>query len=180
MLKKITKVLTRTIIVALFGKISYARYLGVKVGKDCRIYITNFGSEPFLITIGNRVTIAAGTLIVTHNGSTWLIRDEKGRRYHYQRVMIGNNVFIGMNAIILPGIKIGNNVIIGAGAVVTKSITDGMVVAGNPAKVIGEFKNYEDKALNEFVSDSAIDKELSYKNRILKIFNESFKNEMHV
>lgn len=51
-------------------------------------------------------------------------------------IHIGNNVWIGGGAIILPGVKVGNNSVIGAGAVVTKDVPENVVVAGNPAKVI--------------------------------------------
>lgn len=51
-------------------------------------------------------------------------------------VAIGNNVWIGGSATILPGVSIGNNVVIGAGAVVTKSFPDNVIIAGNPAVVI--------------------------------------------
>ena len=53
-------------------------------------------------------------------------------------VIIGNNVWIGANATILPGVKIGDNVVIGAGAVVTKDVPANSVAAGNPAVVIRE------------------------------------------
>ena len=59
------------------------------------------------------------------------------RRIH-THTHIGNQCFIGMNSIILPGVKIGNNVIVGAGAVVTKDIPSNTIVAGNPAKVLKE------------------------------------------
>jgi acetyltransferase-like isoleucine patch superfamily enzyme len=144
------------VMIALKGKISYARRLGVSVGKGCRIYITNFGTEPFLITIGDRVTIAHGVNLITHNGSAWLIRDDKGRRYQYQKITIGNDVFIGLNSIILPGVKIGNNVIIGAGSVVTKSVPNNTIVAGNPAKIIGTYNNYKEKSLKTFISDKEL------------------------
>jgi acetyltransferase-like isoleucine patch superfamily enzyme len=49
---------------------------------------------------------------------------------------IGNNCFIGINSIIMPGVTIGNEVIIGAGSVVTKNIPDNCIAAGNPAKII--------------------------------------------
>ena len=52
------------------------------------------------------------------------------------KTVIGNNVFVGMNAIILMGTKIGSNVIVGAGAVVSGNIPDNVVVAGNPARVV--------------------------------------------
>lgn len=53
-------------------------------------------------------------------------------------VIIGNNVWIGANVTILPGITIGNNAVIGAGSVVTKNVPENTVVAGNPAKIIRE------------------------------------------
>lgn len=56
---------------------------------------------------------------------------------------IGNNVFIGADAIVLPGVTIGNNVIIGA--VVAKDILDGVVVVGNPSKIISSFDDYIQK-----------------------------------
>lgn len=55
--------------------IAYAKYKGVEVGNNCRLYISDFGSEPFLITIGDNVTITAGVKILTHDGSAWLVRD---------------------------------------------------------------------------------------------------------
>lgn len=54
-------------------------------------------------------------------------------------VIIGKKCWIGMNAIILPGVKLGDNTIVGAGSVVTKSFPDGnLVIAGNPAKIINK------------------------------------------
>ena len=51
-------------------------------------------------------------------------------------VVIGDNVWIGGGAIILPGVTIGNNVVIGAGSIVTKDIPDDVVACGNPCRVI--------------------------------------------
>lgn len=51
---------------------------------------------------------------------------------------IGNNVIVGINSIILPGVKIGNHVVVGAGSVVTKDVPDHTIVAGNPARIIRE------------------------------------------
>ena len=51
-------------------------------------------------------------------------------------VIIGNNVWIGGGAIILPGVTIGDNVVIGAGSIVTKSIPDNVIAAGSPCRVI--------------------------------------------
>src|SRR5690606_24858527 len=116
--------------------VSYGRSIGVTIGNNCRIYIDKFGTEPFLISIGDNVTITNEVRLITHDGATWLFRDEKGRRYRYAPIVIGNNVFIGFRSLITPGVKIGNNVIIAAGTVVTKSIPDNSIVGGAPAKYI--------------------------------------------
>jgi acetyltransferase-like isoleucine patch superfamily enzyme len=52
----------------------------------------------------------------------WLMNDGLGRRYLYRKIEIGNNVFVGVNAILMPGVKVEDNVTIAAGSVVTKSI----------------------------------------------------------
>ena len=55
-------------------------------------------------------------------------------------VIIGNNVWIGGGAIIMPGVTIGNSIVIGAGSVVTKDIPDNVIAYGNPCKVVRENK----------------------------------------
>lgn len=177
MLYRIREKIVKTAIISLRGNNAYARYAGVTVGQNCRLRITNWGSEPFLISIGNKVTIAAGSRLITHDGSLWLISDDAGRRFHYRKISIGNNVFIGMNSIILPGVKIGDNVIVGAGAIVTKSIPSGKIVGGNPAKVIGDFEAFKKKALQNLPGE----KEMStgtYKDRVLRAMDLTFKPDM--
>ncbi|MBS1565334.1 MAG: acyltransferase, partial [Bacteroidetes bacterium] len=141
------------------------------------LLITRWGSEPFLISIGDNVTITAGTRLVTNDGSLWLISDEEGRRFQYRRISIGNNVFIGVNSIILPGVQIGDNVIIGAGSVVTKSIPSGKVVGGNPARVICEFDAYKAKALRDFPAEQRMLKD-DYEKRVMHALDGSFKPSM--
>jgi acetyltransferase-like isoleucine patch superfamily enzyme len=147
----------------------YARYKGVTVGSNCRIIIREFGTEPWLITIGDNVTISSGVKLLTHDGSTWLIRDGDGRRYLYRKIQIGNNVFIGINSILLPGVVIEDRVIIAAGSVVTKSIPAGTIVGGNPAKKIGNFDDYRSNVLQNYVSDKDIDRAKSYRERVLAL-----------
>jgi len=160
----------------IFGRIAYARKIGVKVGENCRLYTTSFGSEPFLVTIGNKVTVTAGVSFITHDGSAWLMEDSGGRRYLYQPIKIGNSVFIGVNSIILPGVNIEDFVIVAAGSVVTKSVPSGSVVAGVPAKIIGNFYALRDKMLDSYVADSDLDKELNYRERILRVVNYRMKD----
>lgn len=154
---------------------SWARRKGVKIGADCRIYTTNFGSEPWLIEIGNKVTITSGVVLLTHDGSTWLFNDNKGRRFLYKKIIIGNNVFIGTNSILMPGVLVEDNVIIAAGSVVTKSVPSGVIIAGNPAKIIGDFNSYKTRVLSGYISESDMDYSISYKERILEVLDESNK-----
>lgn len=149
------------------GGVAYARLLGVDVGPGCRIYTSSLGSEPFLLKIGARVTITSGVRLLTHDGATWLIRDESGRRYRYRPVVIGDDVFIGVNSIVMPGVVIGERVIVAAGSVVTKSVPSGTIVAGVPARVIGLFDDYEARALRDFVSEADLKYDVDYRSRVL-------------
>lgn len=114
--------------------------MGMTVGK-------NFGrlngvildpSHCWLITIGDNVTMAPRVHILCHDASTkpFLNLTKIGR------VTIGDNVFIGAESVVLPGVTIGNNVIIGANSTVTHDVPDNTVVAGSPARVICTLEEY--------------------------------------
>jgi acetyltransferase-like isoleucine patch superfamily enzyme len=96
---------------------------------------------PQFVEIGNNFISAPGSLITAHDASTFLF----SKKYRVEKVKIGDNVFLGANSVVLPGITIGNNVIIGAGSVVTKDIPSDSVYAGNPAKFICAVTEYIDK-----------------------------------
>lgn len=92
------------------------------------------------VHIGNDCMIGPGTCIITVNHPL----SPKGRRNHLgiaKPITIGNDVWIGANCTILPGVTIGNNVVVAAGAVVTKDVPDNCVVAGVPAKKIKNLEN---------------------------------------
>jgi acetyltransferase-like isoleucine patch superfamily enzyme len=125
--------------------ITYARSLGVIIGDDCRLLnITpgTFGSEPYLVKLGNHVTITSGVVFSTHDGGVWVFRREYPNIDVFAPIIIGDNVFIGINTILLPGVKIGNNVVIGAGSIVTKDIPDNSVAVGAPARVLKSIEEY--------------------------------------
>lgn len=137
----------------------YRKHLSVKIGENARFKgKINFGSEPFLISIGNHVTLAHNVTFHTHDGGVWIFREKYPNINIYGKITIGDNVFIGSNVIILPNISIGDNVVIGAGSVITKSIESDSVVAGNPARLIRPVNEYEEKVLKNaiFVDSSVI------------------------
>jgi len=127
-------------------RIKVARHLGCKIGNNCIFGNIDLGTEPYLITIGNNCQITSNVSFITHDGATLVIKNKyqfKGTKYG--KIIINDNVYIGNNCIILPGIVIGENTIIGAGSVVTKSIPPNMIYAGNPAKFICTLEEYFDK-----------------------------------
>ncbi len=139
----ILKILFKYLIVYRGNKIAYLRASGAKIGNDCDILtaITNLGSEPWLVEIGNNVTLTAGVLLITHDASNRLFRKTLGygnTTYgnRFGTIVIGNNCFVGVNTVILPDVKIGDNCIIGAGSIINKSIPAGSVFVGNPARFI--------------------------------------------
>jgi len=130
----------------------YRKYFDVQIGKNVRFTgIPNWGSESYLIQIGNNVTITQGVTFHTHDGGVGLFRKEYPGINIFGRMKVGNNVFIGHKSIIMPNVTIGDNVVIAAGSVVTKDIPNNVVVGGVPAKIIKSISEYKEKALKNAV-----------------------------
>ena len=87
------------------------------------------------VRFGNHVFIGPNVSIYTECHQLEQEERDKGVEWA-EPVTIGDSVWIGGNAVILPGVTIGSNVVIGAGSVVTHDVPDNVVVAGNPAKII--------------------------------------------
>jgi acetyltransferase-like isoleucine patch superfamily enzyme len=96
---------------------------GTLISRKASLDVVN----PKSIHIGKYTSLASAVLL-THDACRQMKAD----------IFIGDNCFLGMRSIILPGIKIGNEVIVGAGSVVTKDVPSNCIVAGNPAKIIKE------------------------------------------
>ena len=142
----------------LFDPVGFAKSQGMKVGKGFSIaskWGTSFGTEPYLITIGDYVRLSGANKFFTHDGGTWAFRDmpEYKDVFKFAPITIGDHTFIGYGAYILSGVNIGKRCVIGAGSVVTKSVPDGTVVAGVPAKVICSIDEYAKKIKDRFTSE---------------------------
>ncbi len=125
--------------------VGYARSIGVKVGEDCSLLDLRpytFGSEPWLIKLGNHVEVTSGVRFITHDGGMWVFRHEYPEIDKLAPIIVGDNVFIGTNAILLPGVKIGDNCVIAAGAVVSRDIPASTVAGGVPARPIKTIEEY--------------------------------------
>ena len=160
--------------------IKYWSKKGLSIGNDCEIYPSaNFGSEPYLISLGHHVRINSGVIFITHDGGVWVLRNLKEDYKDidlFKKIHIGNNVHIGTNAIIMPGVTIGNNCIIGCGAIVTKNIPDNSIAVGIPARVIETIDEYIEKNEKRFIHT----KNLNYEDKkaaVLKYFEDSMQKD---
>lgn len=113
-----------------FGKGVYANF-NLTLVDDCDIIVGDH------VMFGPNVTVSAGTHPIHPE-----LRSKQAQ--YNVPVHIGNNVWIGAHAVLLPGVKIGENTVIGAGSVVTKDLPDNVIAVGNPCRVIREI-NEEDR-----------------------------------
>lgn len=127
---------------------AYARSIGVKMGSNVHFYGVTpgmFGSEPWLITLGSNVHIVSGCHFVNHDGGVLILRHRFPKLEVTRRITVGDNVYIGINCTLLPGVTIGSNVVIGAGSVVTRDVPDNCVAAGVPARIVKSLDQYLEK-----------------------------------
>jgi acetyltransferase-like isoleucine patch superfamily enzyme len=134
---------------------------GFKIGKGTFFYDPNSMTidreRPWMLRIGEYCKITKGTIILTHDYSRSVLRRKYGEVIgEAGKTIIGDNVFIGMNSIILMGTSIGSNVIIGAGSVVSGSIPDNVVVAGNPAKVIRTLEEHYSRRKKKTIGEAKL------------------------
>jgi acetyltransferase-like isoleucine patch superfamily enzyme len=157
-------------------RIKIARNWGVKIGNNCKLFNAFFGSEPFLISIGDHCEITDGVFFITHDGGTWVFRENKkflGSKFG--QIKIHDNCFIGLNSIILPNVEVGPNSVIGAGSIVTKNVLANSVYAGNPARYICSIEEYLDKCINKNPGDMGINNWVAdgHEERIIKMFEKN-------
>lgn len=113
---------------------TYLRMNGIQIGKNTFISLgakldTQFGK----IIIGDDVHITSGCVLLAHDGA---IKQMKPGVNPRGKIVIGNNVFIGVNTVVLMNVTIGDNSVIGAASVVNKDVPANVLAIGNPVKVI--------------------------------------------
>jgi len=117
---------------------------GVKIDDFRRVYIAPNvlidSLYPEAVTIEAEVYLTRGVKVIAHFNPTNPLAEIIGINSEIKLVSIGFGTFVGVNAIILPGVQIGRCCIIGAGAVVTKSVPDFSIVTGNPAQITGDVR----------------------------------------
>lgn len=156
----------------------YAKFIGVKFGKNCLIATKNWSSEPYLIEIGDNVQVTHNVSIHTHGGSH-VARKMIPDFDMFGKVIIKDGAYVGAYAQIMPGVTIGEGSLIAAGSIVTKSVPAGVVVAGNPARFICTVEEYIERNKKYNVGT----KGLSYdakKNVLLAMDENKFINKGYI
>jgi len=135
----------------------YFRKQGAQIGEGCVIVPRQLGTEPYLVKIGNHVAINQGVEFHTHDGGTWIFRQEIPDLRVFGPIIIEDNCLIGTRASILPNVRIGKNSIVGAGSVVIADVAPDSIVMGVPARRFGSVKKYKEKCLHRWAEQKPPD-----------------------
>jgi acetyltransferase-like isoleucine patch superfamily enzyme len=125
--------------------VSYFRSQGAEIGEGVEIFgasLSTFGSEPYLVSIGNQVTVSHGVDFITHDGGLRVTRAKDPGAYLYGRIRVADHCFIGAHSIFLPGATVGAGSVIGTGSIVAGEIPPGVVAIGVPAKPVKSVDEY--------------------------------------
>ena len=132
---------------------------------------SHWSSEPYLVTIGSHCQLTT-CKIFTHGGGQ-VVRHIDPTFDAFGKVVIGDYVYIGAEALIMPGVTIGDHALIAAGSVVTKSVPSGIVVAGNPARPICSIEEYYNRNKRYNVKTKGLSSS-EKKKVLLKVADEMF------
>lgn len=126
-----------------FARAEYLRKKDILqgIGENVYYYSRIFPADPKLVKLHNNISIATNVRFITHDRIDIILTGMFEKKYSkkYGCIEVMDNVFIGADTVILPGVKIGPNAVVGAGSVVTKDVPPGQIVGGNPARQIGDF-----------------------------------------
>lgn len=132
------------------GSLAVAKEDGMIVGKGVTVMGgADFGSEPYLITLGDNVRISFDVRFVTHDGGTWAFRnyyEDMQDVVKFGPIVVEGGAFVGARSTIMPGVRIGSHAVIGAGSIVTKDVPAETVWAGVPARQICTLREYAERS----------------------------------
>jgi acetyltransferase-like isoleucine patch superfamily enzyme len=137
----------------------YFRNQGAEIGEDVEIFGPNlftFGSEPYLVSIGNRVTISHNVDFITHDGAMRIARATHHGAYLYGRIHVADDCFLGAHSVLLLGARVGAGSVIGSGSIVTGEIPAGVVAVGAPAKPVKTVEEYIEGKRHLWVDTSGL------------------------
>lgn len=143
------------------------RKSGIAIGENC-IFCCSLpvGRDSSLLSFGNNVLVSVNVTFLMHDAAPTVLSLDSSTDI-IGKVNIGNSCFIGANSIIMPGVSLADYTIVGAGSVVTHStVQPGLVIAGNPARVICTVEEYLNKNKANLVNLKGVDYEK------MKIFTE--------
>ena len=126
---------------------------GLQIGDDCIMGtlggFPEFGSEPYLVSIGNHVGFGQGVVFVTHDGGTFVINRDAPYKdvIKYGRIIVHDNTFLGQNVVLMPGAEVGPNSVVAAGAIVSRATPPNSVIAGAPARAVMSIEEYARQCL---------------------------------
>lgn len=119
-----------------FARAEYLRKKDILqgIGENVYFYSRIFPADPKLVKLHNNISIATNVRFITHDRIDIILTGMFEKKYSkkYGCIEVMDNVFIGADTVILPGVKIGPNAVVGAGSVVTKDVPPGQIVGGNP------------------------------------------------
>jgi maltose O-acetyltransferase len=152
------------------------RSRGMRIGRNVRIHggVVLDAAHAWHISIGDDVTIAPRALVLAHDASTKKLVG----KVRIALTVVGDRVFVGAGAIVMPGVFVGNDAIIGAGSVVTKDVEQGTIVAGNPARVIGSTSDRTNRAKEELERYPVFDKSYTVKGGVTGAQKKSMNEAM--
>lgn len=150
------------------------------VGNNVEFYTTDFGAEPYLISVHDNVVCAANVRFINHDVSCYRIAHyleiDKNQVDKVGSIELFDNCFVGAYTLLMPGCSVGENSIIAAGSIVTKHIPANEVWGGIPAKDIMNIDEYAKRVVEESKSYPWMNKKCNSNEEFIKMRQDFFFN----